>query len=120
MLLKETFRQKRFFNESNYFKNVDAILALKKSCYAMTKFATQNISPAIVQVCSGNSAALNNSLWYSGNINAFLPYLIHKAVTLAVYCFGCLTVLARTFSKEEAPVSIAMIAYIPLLPAMQV
>jgi hypothetical protein len=28
--------------------------------------------------------------------------------------------MARTFAKEEAPVAIAMIAYIPVLPAMQV
>jgi hypothetical protein len=28
--------------------------------------------------------------------------------------------MARTFTKEEAPVAIAMIYYIPLLPAMQV
>ncbi|XP_046445783.1 bestrophin-4-like isoform X1 [Daphnia pulex] len=90
LLLKETFMKKRFFSEGNYLKNVDAITAFKKSCKNMTKFSEQNLSPALVQ-----------------------------AVTLAVYCFGCVTIMARTFAKEEAPVAIAMITYIPVLPAMQ-
>ncbi|EFX79770.1 hypothetical protein DAPPUDRAFT_319205 [Daphnia pulex] len=90
LLLKETFMKKRFFSEGNYLKNVDAIMAFKKSCNNMTTFSAQNLSPALVQ-----------------------------AVTLAVYCFGCVTIMARTFAKEEAPVAIAMIAYIPVLPAMQ-
>lgn len=50
LLLKETFIQKRYFNESNYLKNVDTLMAFKKSCGNVIKFATQNISPALVQV----------------------------------------------------------------------
>lgn len=52
LLLKETFLQKRFFNEGNYLKNVDGLMAYKKSCGNMIKFSTQNISPALVQVRS--------------------------------------------------------------------
>uniref|UniRef100_A0A0P6FE31 Bestrophin homolog n=1 Tax=Daphnia magna TaxID=35525 RepID=A0A0P6FE31_9CRUS len=90
LLLKETFIQKRYFNESNYLKNVDTLMAFKKSCGNVIKFATQNISPALVQ-----------------------------AVVLSVYCFGCITVMARMFSKEDAPISSAFISYVPVLPAMQ-
>ncbi|EFX72128.1 hypothetical protein DAPPUDRAFT_326538 [Daphnia pulex] len=91
LLLKETFLQNRFFMDFNYLKNVDILMAYKKSCGNTIKFANQNISPALVQ-----------------------------AVILAVYCFGCVTVMARTFAKEEeAPTSHALIAYVPLMPAMQ-
>ncbi|EFX72130.1 hypothetical protein DAPPUDRAFT_326540 [Daphnia pulex] len=65
-------------------------MAFKKSCGNTIKFATQNISPALIQ-----------------------------AVVLAVYGFGCITLMARNFSKEEAPLSNAMIAYIPLMPGLQ-
>ncbi|XP_046636057.1 bestrophin-4-like [Daphnia pulicaria] len=91
LLLKETFLQERFFMDFNYLKNVDILMAYKKSCGNTIKFANQNISPALVQ-----------------------------AVILAVYCFGCVTVMARTFTKEEeAPTSHVLIAYVPLMPAMQ-
>nr|CAH0106159.1 unnamed protein product [Daphnia galeata] len=91
LLLKETFLQNRFFMDFNYLKNVDILMAYKKSCGNTIKFATQNISPALVQ-----------------------------AVILAVYCFGCVTVMARTFNNEEnTPIPDALIAYLPLMPAMQ-
>lgn len=47
--------------------------------------------------------------------------LFCQAVILAVYCFGCVTVMARTFNNEEnTPIPDALIAYLPLMPAMQV
>ena len=51
LLLKETFLQNRFFMDFNYLKNVDILMTYKKSCGNTIKFATQNISPALVQVC---------------------------------------------------------------------
>ncbi|KAK4018768.1 hypothetical protein OUZ56_000811 [Daphnia magna] len=65
-------------------------MAFKKSCGNTIKFATQNISPALIQ-----------------------------AVILAVYGFGCITLMARNFSKEDAPISDAVVAYIPLMPGLQ-
>ena len=48
-------------------------------------------------------------------------FLFRQAVILAVYCFGCVTVMARTFNAEEnTPTPDALIAYLPLMPAMQV
>ncbi|XP_046446045.1 bestrophin-2-like isoform X2 [Daphnia pulex] len=91
LLLKETFLKGQYFAEINYMRNVDVVMAFKKSCGNTIKFATQNISPALIQ-----------------------------AVILAVYGFGCITLMARNFSKEEAPLSNAMIAYIPLMPGLQV
>ncbi|XP_057370446.1 bestrophin-4-like isoform X2 [Daphnia carinata] len=90
LLLKETFLKSRYFSEINHLKNVEIIMAFKKSCGNTIKFATQNISPALIQ-----------------------------AVILAVYGFGCITLMARNFSKEDAPISDAVVAYIPLMPGLQ-
>nr|CAH0106158.1 unnamed protein product [Daphnia galeata] len=90
LLLKETFLKSRYFAEINYMRNVDVVMAYKKSCGNTIKFATQNISPALIQ-----------------------------AVILAVYGFGCITLMARNFSKEDAPLSNALISYIPLMPGLQ-
>lgn len=114
LLLKETFLQNRFFMDFNYLKNVDILMAYKKSCGNTIKFANQNISPALVQVRSWTDPLPFSSFFWS----AFYCY---QAVILAVYCFGCVTVMARTFTKEEeAPTSHVLIAYVPLMPAMQV
>jgi hypothetical protein len=50
LLLKETFLKSRYFAEINYMRNVDVVMAFKKSCGNTIKFATQNISPALIQV----------------------------------------------------------------------
>lgn len=117
LLLKETFLQERFFMDFNYLKNVDILMAYKKSCGNTIKFANQNISPALVQVRSWTEPLPFSSFFWS----SFPPFYCYQAVILAVYCFGCVTVMARTFTKEEeAPTSHVLIAYVPLMPAMQV
>jgi len=50
LLLKETWKEDRFFMEGNYNRNVDALLAFKKSCGNTIKFASQNIPHALIQV----------------------------------------------------------------------
>ena len=52
LLLKETLLQGRFLNdnESNYLKNVECLLAYKKSSGNVIKFASQNMPCSIIQV----------------------------------------------------------------------
>lgn len=50
LLLKETYIHGRYFIDFNYLKNVEGLLAYKKSCGNTIKFATQNIPPAVIQV----------------------------------------------------------------------
>lgn len=91
-------------------RNVDVVMAFKKSCGNTIKFATQNISPALIQV----------RFTLSPKCEIYFSFPFIQAVVLAVYGFGCITLMARNFSKEEAPLSNAMIAYIPLMPGLQV
>lgn len=63
LLLKETFLQNRFFMDFNYLKNVDILMAYKKSCGNTIKFANQNISPALVQVRSFTNTVTCRSLF---------------------------------------------------------
>ena len=50
LLLKETYLQGRFSCEFNYLKNVEGLMAFKKSCGNVIKFSTQNIPHAVIQV----------------------------------------------------------------------
>ena len=90
LLLKEAFNRKLFSAESNYLKNLEAVMAFKKSCGNTIKFATLNIPRAIIQ-----------------------------AVIICVYCFGMITLMARNF-KDRHHASDVFISYIPLMPGLQV
>ena len=90
LLLKEAFNRKLFSAESNYLKNIEAVMAFKKSCGHTIKFATLNIPRAIIQ-----------------------------AVIICVYCFGMITLMARNF-KDRHHASDVFISYIPLMPGLQV
>lgn len=116
LLLKEAFNRKLFSAESNYLKNIEALMGFKKSCGNTIKFATQNIPRAIIQVNklidliknNRNIADLYRILW-----NLF------QAVIIGVYCFGMITLMARNL-KERHYASDVFISYIPLMPGLQV
>ena len=42
--------------------------------------------------------------------------VLMQAVILAVYGFGLVTLMGRSFSKEDVPIPESLIAYLPLLP----
>ncbi|XP_032779506.2 bestrophin-4 [Daphnia magna] len=70
LLLKECLTYGRYNNKSSHHKNVEMLLAFKKSCGNMIKFATKNMPHAVIQ-----------------------------AVILAVYYFGLVTMMARDLSS---------------------
>lgn len=50
LLLKECHTYGRYNNKSCHHKNVELLMAFKKSCGNMIKFATKNIPLALIQV----------------------------------------------------------------------
>lgn len=50
LLLKECSKYGRYNNKSCHHKNVETLMAFKKSCGNMIKFATRNIPHALIQV----------------------------------------------------------------------
>ena len=50
LLLKETFSNDRFKDKGSYVKNIEGLMAYKKSCGSMTKYTTQSIPHALIQV----------------------------------------------------------------------
>ncbi|EFX72120.1 hypothetical protein DAPPUDRAFT_326518 [Daphnia pulex] len=72
LLLKECSTFNRYSNKSSSHKNVEMLMAFKKSCGNMIKFATKNMPHAVIQ-----------------------------AVMIAVYYFGLMTMLARDLSTPS-------------------
>ena len=50
LLLKECMTYGRYNNKSSQHKNVEMLMAFKKSCGNMIKFATSNMPHALIQV----------------------------------------------------------------------
>lgn len=50
LLIKKTNKDARFMSGSDFSKNMDLILAFKKSCGNIIKFASKNIPIALIQV----------------------------------------------------------------------
>ncbi|XP_046635959.1 bestrophin-4-like [Daphnia pulicaria] len=72
LLLKECSTFNRYSNKSSSHKNVEMLMAFKKSCGNLIKFATKNMPHAVIQ-----------------------------AVMIAVYYFGLMTMLARDLSTPS-------------------
>lgn len=89
-LLQRCHRQSRFNVPADLNRNIDALLAFKKSCGNSLKFAAKNI-----------------------------PFAMIQAVTITVYTYGLASMLARNFTdKHHATVFIS--SYIPVLNTFQV
>ena len=88
MLLKELNRRDYFGRPNDCERHIDAVLALKKSGGNVIKFATNNIPVALIQ-----------------------------SVTIAIYCFGFVSVIGHQFSEKNVYTRIIS-GYFPFLYAM--
>ena len=119
LLLKETWKEDRFSMERNYNRNVDALLAFKKSCGNTIKFASQNIPHALIQVSWIFQNELNISTVHRTLFDITYLQAVYCHSIIAVYCFGMITLMARNFSNEQNS-SHVVSGYLPLMPGMQV
>lgn len=83
-LLRDTAQKGYFFVANDFGRNIDAIQALKKGGGTVIKFATKNIPVALIQ-----------------------------AVTIAIYCYGLVTILSHQIAEKHYLTSV-MSGYFPL------
>lgn len=88
IFLKEVNRRDYFGRPTDCEKHIDAVLALKKNGGSVIKFATNNIPVALIQ-----------------------------SVTIAIYCFGFVSVIGHQFSEKSVYTRIIS-GYFPFLYAM--
>ena len=88
VFLKDVERRHCFLRATDCDRHVDAVLALKKSGGNVIKFASNNIPTALIQ-----------------------------SVTIAIYCFGFISVIGHQFSERSTYTRIIS-GYLPFLYAM--
>lgn len=86
-LLKDAV-QKQVLNASEYWRNIEAVQSLKKGGGNVIKFATQNT-----------------------------PNVLIQTVTLAVYCYGLITILGHQLSRKNGVTSI-LNSYFPVAQSL--
>merc|ERR1711911_437405 len=85
VFLKDVERRHCFLRATDCDRHVDAVLALKKSGGNVIKFASNNIPTALIQ-----------------------------SVTIAIYCFGFISVIGHQFSERSTYTRIIS-GYLPFL-----
>ncbi|XP_046635190.1 bestrophin-4-like [Daphnia pulicaria] len=91
LLLKETAIHNRFTEKSNHLKVLDIVMAFKKNCGNIIKFATKNI-----------------------------PYALIQAAIIVVYVYGLVTLMARNFEEAgNSGFLEGIVNYFPVIPSLQ-
>ena len=88
VFIKDVERSRGFVRPTDCERHIDAVLALKKSGGDIIKFASHNIPVALVQ-----------------------------SVTIAIYCFGFVSVLGHQFTEKNGGTRLVS-GYLPFLYAM--
>jgi len=106
-ILKRAQRQSTFLGPNDYSKNVETLMAFKKSCTNVLKFNGKNIPMALLQVKIAKYRSTVESI------------VLKQAVAITVYVFGLASLMSRQF-VEKNRTTILLSGYFPVLHSLQV